>query len=184
MGDTKNFRGTKNLYAAAKAGGFWDGVGAFHYQRALAPDADLTYEPEMNMYDSLRVWRVFDVVAPDSNHRPSRHITDFPFSIKAEKRLSLRGLQELMRDTYEGTEFDMRLGVLAGPWGSTRRFGPSGNNGGVTGQYARSISVSWSAYTFIAQPSVKHPVLWYAADSAATSVFVPFYCSVLQKGGN
>jgi len=75
---------------------------------------------------------------------------------------------------------------LAGPWGSPRRFGAQFGDGANApdGQYARSIAVSWSVYSFVCQPGVKHPVLWYAADSAASSVFVPFYTEVLQQGGD
>lgn len=182
LSDGRNFRGTKNLLEHAKAGGYWDGRGKFNWQRAMAPDVDENFEANLNMFDTLRMWRVFTLVAPNCGLQPSHNLTSFPFSVAVEKKISLDDVFAMLRDTYEDTMFDMRLGTLAGPWQTTRRY--DGARGSPQGQSARSISVSWSAYSWVAQPSVRHPVLWYAADSAKTSVFVPFYTEGLRAGGD
>lgn len=85
------------------------------------------------------------------------------------------------RDTYDATEFDMTLGALAGPWQSPRRH--RRGNSKISGQPARSISMHWTLYCIVAQPGLKHPVLWFAPDSAKTTVFVPFYSEVLKGAG-
>lgn len=180
LDDEANFRGSTDLYAQAKASGMWDGKAHFNWQAAFAPDFDTKFEAGLNSYDPLRMWRVFHLANSELSLKPSDKLADMPFSVAPDKKVSNLMVMNWHRDTYDGTEFDMTLGALAGPWQSPRRHGGSAK---VPGQYARSISMHWTLYCWLAQPAVKHPVLWFAPDSAKSTVFVPFYAEVLKGDG-
>jgi len=82
----------------------------------------------------------------------------------------------LQRDYYQGTEFDMTEGVLAGPFGSPNMEMPG---------LPRSISIARTSYTAIVAPQKELSKVWIAMDQPSTSVFVPFYSAALREdGGN
>lgn len=115
-----------------------------------------------------------DLVAPSLSLSLPIDPLDLPFSVVVERRMGHREAQELLRDLYNGTEFDLTKGVLAGPFGNPFRI----EGGDITrfGQIPRGISISRAAYSVLGQPRRgKPPLMWYAADTPATSVFVPLY---------
>jgi hypothetical protein len=75
---------------------------------------------------------------------------------------------------YKGTEFDLSQGMLAGPFGN-----PFPVEGATrVGQIPRGISIARTVYSTIGQATKeKEPVLWFATDTPATSVYVPFYAA-------
>jgi hypothetical protein len=87
------------------------------------------------------------------------------------------------RGHYEGTEFDMRLGALAGPWQSPNRVEGGLGQRSVPGQFARSTSIPRTSYTVVLQSGIPQPMAWFAPDASASSVFVPFFSHVLSHGG-
>jgi len=106
-----------------------------------------------------------------------------PFSVQADMPLSHRQVMDLMRDHYEGTEIDLTLGPLAGPFGSPNRLEGGMGLKMVHGQFARAISLPRTSYATVSQSfSKKHASawdkLWFATDAPASSVFVPFYANV------
>ena len=146
-------------------------------------------------YSLRRVWRAFSRVKPSANFKPwvkNGFTKDYPFSVKPDKKLSVRDIFALYRDHYEGTEFDMTKGKAAGPFGSPERyFGPyDGSSPDVAdpdrkmiGAWERPISVHYAGYTFVNQargwlPDEIGGICWFGPDKAATSVFVPFYAGV------
>ena len=57
-----------------------------------------------------------------------------------------------MRDHYEGTDFDMTIGVDAGPFGNPNRWRPmSWEQDGAQYTWERPISTQQSGYSMIAQ---------------------------------
>jgi len=95
---------------------------------------------------------------------------EYPFSVAVENPLSHRDVMTMMADHYAGTEFDMSVGVLAGPYRTPFRV-----EGGPTsvGQVPRGISILRTLYSTITQTGPAGSVLWYAADTPATSVYIP-----------
>jgi len=79
-----------------------------------------------------------------------------------------------MKDHYNGTEFDLSQGVLAGPYRTPFRV-----EGGPVrlGDVPRGISIYRTLYGTISQTGPNGSVSWYAADTPATSVYIP-----LDKG--
>lgn len=181
--DTASFAGSSNLLEDAKIAGMWDGRGTFNWQKAMSPDYNVMWQANANAMDPLRMWRVFTLANPSLDLKPSDFLGDFPFSVKPVQKVSKRDVMNWHRDTFDGTEFDMTLGTVAGPWQSPRRFKGGEGVGKVSGQFGRPISMFWTLYCILAQPAVKHPVLWFAPDMAKSSVFVPFYSEVLRGNG-
>eukprot|EP00928_Gymnodinium_smaydae_P053305 TRINITY_DN37321_c0_g1_i1.p1 TRINITY_DN37321_c0_g1~~TRINITY_DN37321_c0_g1_i1.p1 ORF type:complete len:712 (-),score=142.48 TRINITY_DN37321_c0_g1_i1:54-2189(-) len=186
--DKDNFMMHPGLFDMATEAGLWSGSGPFNFQRVMAPDlATFSYFPGMApipMYSTLRMWGVFRHSSPSLNLQPSPNMFDFPFSVPVDKKVSHSDVMNWFRDHYEGTQFDMTLGALAGPWQSPNRMEGGLGQTAVPGQFARSVSIPRTSYTVLLQSGIAHPVAWFAPDAAASSVFVPFFAEVLAHGGN
>ena len=126
-------------------------------------------------YSAMRTWRVFSQLAPSmSDWKYNPDPLSYPFSVKVDTPVSIRQIMDLHRDHYQGTEFDMTEGVLAGPYGSPNLEMPG---------LPRSISIARTSYTAIVAPQGELSKVWVAMDQPTTSVFVPFYAGALGNDG-
>ncbi|KAF4660553.1 hypothetical protein FOZ61_003924 [Perkinsus olseni] len=160
---------SENLFEKTKELGLWDGVGPFDWSRVVGAPLPLP------RYASLRQWRVFDRVAHSQKVPNNEDPLDYPFSVPVDRPVTISEIFDLHRDHYEGTEYDMTKGILAGMYGN-----PNYEIGGdlmkkVKGQIPRAISLHRTSYTMVATSQKPFPKVWYALDAPATSVFVPFY---------
>lgn len=186
--DKENFMMHPGIFDLTHEAGLWSGEGPFDFQVVLQPDlATFSYFPgsaPIPMYSTLRMWGVYRKSSPSHKFAASTDLAQFPFSVPVEKKVSLVEVMDWFRDHYEGTEFDMTVGALAGPWGSPNR--PEGGIGQmeVPGQFARAISIPRTSYTVLMQSGdVPESTVWYAPDASSSSVFVPFFSSALREGG-
>eukprot|EP00930_Biecheleria_cincta_P027637 TRINITY_DN19381_c0_g1_i1.p1 TRINITY_DN19381_c0_g1~~TRINITY_DN19381_c0_g1_i1.p1 ORF type:complete len:465 (+),score=64.08 TRINITY_DN19381_c0_g1_i1:97-1491(+) len=185
VNDAENFMFHPGLLELVQEAGLWDGNGIFDWQLALQPDlGTFSYFPGLApipMYSTLRMWGVYRQSSPSANLKATPVLGNFPFSVPVDGKVSVLDVMNWFRTHYEDTEFDMRLGSMAGPWGTPNR--AEGGHGAmqVPGQFARSTSIPRTAYTQLVQsgPSTE-PLVWFAADASASSVFVPFF---LQLAG-
>jgi dipeptidase len=145
-------------------------------------------------YSLRRVWRVFDRVAPALKLSPwveDAFTTYYPFSIKPDKKITVRDVMSLYRDYYQDTPFDMRKGIAAGPYGSPHRYlsgydrcnFPNKRKTKLKGAWERSISVYYTGYTYITQlrkdmPDAIGGITWVGFDEAFTTCFMPLYAGV------
>jgi dipeptidase len=136
-----------------------------------------------------RVWSMFRRSAPSKNLSPDfqrgvQGIEPYPLWIKPDKKLSLSDVMNIMRDHYEGTDFDMTKGVDAGPFGCPVRFRDlTWEVDGVSYSWERPISTQQTAYSFISQsrswlPDSIGGVYWYGWDDTYTNCYVPLYCCI------
>jgi hypothetical protein len=109
-------------------------------------------------------------------------ISEMPFSVKPDQALTELDVMNLFRDHYEGTEFDMTQGVLAGPNGNPNYELTGRDMMHVKGQIPRALSLMRTAYTSIVV-SDEFPKVWYGVDAPASSVFVPFWADALNADG-
>eukprot|EP00927_Polykrikos_kofoidii_P045121 TRINITY_DN38_c0_g1_i1.p1 TRINITY_DN38_c0_g1~~TRINITY_DN38_c0_g1_i1.p1 ORF type:complete len:715 (-),score=72.72 TRINITY_DN38_c0_g1_i1:158-2215(-) len=184
--DTDNFMLHPGLFALAKEAGLWDGKSKFNFLLMLSPDVATWWEggsPPIPQYTTMRMWDVLRKVAPSRKFKPTNHPEEYPFSVPVEKKLSHLDVMNFFRSHFEGTEFDMRLGALAGPWQSPNRVEGGDGEAKVPGEFARSFSIPRTSYAVLIQSAIPYPVTWYAADAPASSVFVPFFADVLATGG-
>jgi dipeptidase len=140
---------------------------------------------------SSRVWSFFNAVAP-SLKIPSDYVKcvktadPLPLWVKPDKKLSALDLMELMRDHFEGTEFDLSKGVGAGPYERPYRWRP------LTWEYKgkkylneRATATQQTGFSFVSQSRLGLPdpvggILWFSVDDAASTVYVPMYAGLTE----
>jgi dipeptidase len=137
-------------------------------------------------YNSLREWRALSLAAPSLSLQVTGDpmVDRYPFSVKPDKPLTVQRLLAVMRDGYEGTEFDLtehpsfnpqgKKSPLARPWGPTELFEL------LDIKPKRALCTPTSGYVFVAQlrdwlPDMVGNCLWFAYGPAYTSCFVPIY---------
>ena len=109
-----------------------------------------------------------------------------PLYIKPDQKLDVRDAMELMRDHYEGTEFDMTKDVGAGPYKLPYRWRPMGFK--IDGQdyvHERAISTQQTGFSFVTQsrswlPDAVGGVIWFGVDDTFTTVYVPISCGIKE----
>ena len=137
-----------------------------------------------------RVWSFFNRIDSTMNKYRSyvkgETAERMPLWIKPAKKVSAQDFKNIMRDQYEGTEFDMTKGVAAGPFGSKLRHSPlSFKVDTVLYYHERPIATQQTGFTFVAQmrswlPDHIGGILWFGVDDAASSLYVPMYSSITE----
>lgn len=110
-----------------------------------------------------------------------------PLWIKPDAPLSMRDLQNDMRDHFEGTALDMTADMTAGPWGMPVRPLPMHFRDKDSVNYFRErpIATQQSGFTMTCQmrswlPDDVGGVTWFNCDDANMVAYVPLYCSITQ----
>lgn len=91
----------------------------------------------------------------------------------------------IMRDHYEGSEFDLTKGLAAGPYGDPNRWDwtPTGNMtlfNASKGSFERAISLFRTSYSIVAQarphlPNEVGALVWYTQYAPSVSAYTPLY---------
>jgi len=186
LNDPENCIYSDNVISFAIDMGYFDPNSGepFNFAEAYCPST-----PNNRRFADTRVWSIFRRAAPLQNfsydyHRAEPGAEAYPLWIKPDKKLSVADVFSLMRDHYEGTEFDMTQGIDAGPYGSPNRWRPL--NWKVDGKdhsWERPISTQQTGYSFVSQsrswlPNAIGGVLWYGVDDIYTTCYVPLYCGI------
>ena len=109
-----------------------------------------------------------------------------PLYIKPDRKISPQNMMNAMRDHFEGTPFDMTKDVGAGPFACPYRWRPlTFKVDSVEYINERAIATQQTGFSFVAQmrnylPNPIGGVLWFGVDDAATSVYIPMYCSITE----
>jgi dipeptidase len=136
-----------------------------------------------------RVWSVYRRAAPSRHFAPDYHRSKpgaepYPLFIKPDKKLSAADVFALIRDHYEGTEFDMTQGTDAGPFQLPRRWRPlNWKVDGVEYAWERPIATQQTAFSSVTQSRAWLPngvggLVWYGVDDSYTTCYLPFYCGI------
>jgi dipeptidase len=172
------FMASPNIHSLAEKLGFWKRGEPFVWH-------DVYGDPG-SMYNSLREWRALSLVAPSLKLKAAGGpgVDRYPFSVKPDEPLTVQRLMAIMRDGYEGTEYDItehpafnpqgKKNPLARPWGPTELFDL------LDIKPQRALCTPVSGYVFVAQlrdwlPDEVGNCLWFAYGPAYTSCFVPIY---------
>ncbi len=136
-------------------------------------------------YTETRVWSLFRRTAPSQHFSPDYHRGEpgakaYPLFIKPDYKLELKDIFNLIRDHYEGTDFDMTKGIAAGPFGNPNRPRPMEWELNVEKySWERPISTPQTAYSYVAQLRSSLPddfaLAWFAFDDTYTNCYFPFY---------
>ena len=182
----KEFFYSDNIKTTAIDRGYFDpdGPEPFSFCEAYCPAT-----PANQRYADGRVWSIFRRAAPSQNfssdyHRAVAGAKPYPLWIKPDEKISLPKVFSLMRDHFEGTDFDMTKGIDAGPYGNPYRWRPmSWAVDSVEYAWERPISTQQTGFSFVSQSRAKLPrevggVLWYGLDDTWFSCYTPLYCSI------
>ena len=182
--DKDNCLYSKDVIKFAREMGFFDGKDQdFDFAAAYCP-ADFGGL----RYCDARVWSYFNMFADlDMNQylpwaMGDTSATPMPLCVKPKQKVSVRDVQNAMRDHYEGTPFDITGDVGAGPWSMPYRPSPLSFKVDDKSYFnERPISTQQTAFTFVSQmrdwlPNSIGGVLWFGTDDANMAVFTPVYC--------
>lgn len=186
LNDPDNCLYSKDIIKFAVKKGYYDPKSGepFRFNLAYCPPS-----PESVRYCSARVWSILRRCAPSLNLSPDFHrgvqgADPYPLWVKPDKKLSVADVMALMRDHYEGTEFDMTKGVDAGPFGSPNRWRPiDWEVDSVTYAWERPISTQQTGFSFVSQsrswlPDAIGGVYWYGMDDTYSTCYIPLYCGI------
>lgn len=108
-----------------------------------------------------------------------------PLYVKPSKLVSVRDMQNMMRDHFEGTPYDMTQDPGAkNYYGVPYRYRPMEFKvDGVTYSHERAIATQQTGFVFCTQmrswlPDAVGGIIWFGVDDANTAVFVPMYCCI------
>lgn len=186
MDDPENCIYSPDVIDFAIEKGYYDpDDGPFSFSKAYNP-----LDPGGALYCEGRVWSVFRRAAPslmlDKKYwRAYEGEEPYPLFIKPDKKLSVEDVISLMRDHFEGTEYDMTKGLGSGPFGCPYRWKPlqwqlSTDTVNSYG-WGRPVSTQQTAFAFASQsrnwlPDEIGGCFWYGVDDNYTNVYMPLYC--------
>ncbi|HNQ89582.1 MAG TPA: C69 family dipeptidase [Verrucomicrobiota bacterium] len=182
--DPANCLFSENVESLAVSKGWYDPNSGqpFRFCDAYCPATPIT-----RRVTDARVWSLLRRVAPSKNFSPDYHRSKpgaepYPLGVRPDRKLAVADVFALLRDHYEGTEFDMTQGIDAGPFGMPRRWRPlTFMVDGVKYCWERPISTQQTAFSSVSQsraglPSFVGGLVWYGMDDSYTTCYVPFYC--------
>ena len=139
-----------------------------------------------------RVWSFYNMFCEGMGEQYLPYIEGkcmepLPLYAKPTNNVSVRDIQQAMRDHYEGTALDITNDIGATAYKMPYRLSPLTFE--VDGQKyfnERPISTQQSAFTFVSQmrsnlPDAVGGVLWFGTDDANMMVFTPVYCCSTRK---
>lgn len=184
--DKENVRYAKDMIKFARKRGYFTGKD----QDFSFADAFAEHDPSTRRGCDARVWsyfrrfndgadRYFAWVNADSNE-------PMPLYIIPDRKVSPEGMQDAMRDRFQGTPYDMTLDVGAGPYHVPYRWRPMEYE--VDGKkylMERAIATQQTGWSFVSQsrdwlPDPVGGVFWFGTDDTNTSVYMPLYCGMTE----
>jgi len=181
--NTDYFLASPNVISLAIEKGFYDPDSnePFNFKKAYSP---VTGSAASSQGRRGRLWRLFDLVAPSLKFNPETPNMELPFSVKPDKKISVKDIMAMTRDKYEGTPYDPARGILGGPFKNPnyfRSFKVDKNN--YTS--SRCISVNNVEYTSITQsrswlPDAVGGIVWLAFGAQDTSCYIPLYAGITR----
>ena len=180
-----------NVEQVALDNGLWDGKGTFLFWKAF----NVSYAKGKNY--SIRELFILNHFAPSLGL--TEDMDEIPFSVHPEKKVDIREVMALYRETYEGTEFDMTkdwkiaraatkdhpadtvISPVANPWLTTTMRNTLNTIAPGTIEFRRTVAVAWCAYSHITQlrnwlPDAVGGVCWFSVDNPGQSPRIPVFC--------
>ena len=190
MKDKKNVMYAKDVVSFARRKGWFQGKDAdFSWKMAYA-------KPDFSgrRFCDARAWAMlnhFYDMSPylDWALGKNPNAQDMPLWVVPNKKVSVKDVENVMRDHYEGTPLSVADGsdIGGGIWEMPYR--PTPLMYKVDGQHyfnERPVSTQQSGFVFVSQmrswlPREIGGVFWFANDDANMAAFTPVYCSMTQR---
>ena len=190
MKDKKNVMYAKDVVSFARSKGWFQGKDAdFSWKMAYA-------KPDFSgrRFCDARAWAMlnhFYDMSPYLDWALGKNpdAQDMPLWVVPDKKVSVKDVENVMRDHYEGTPLSVADGsdIGGGIWEMPYR--PTPLMYKVDGkQYfnERPVSTQQTGFVFVSQmrswlPREIGGVFWFANDDANMAAFTPVYCSMTQR---
>jgi dipeptidase len=191
--DSDKFMTSTDLRKKAKDLGYWDGKEPFKFYKVIG-----TGKPY-----AIREFYVLNKLAPGLNL--TMEMEELPFSVKADKKLSVSDVMALFRETYEGTPWDMTKNLMI----TVKRKDEAGNevteavkspvinnwmNADIrnlinelkpgTIERQRTIAIAGCSYSHVIQcrswlPDEVGAVAWFSFDNPGQSPRIPIFSGTM-----
>lgn len=184
--DKENVKYSKDLFSFARKRGYFNGK-----------DEDFSFADAFENHDTAtrrgcdaRVWSYFRRFNKDAdkyyNWCVGKSNEPMPLYIIPDRKVSLKEMQESMRDHFEDTPLAMTEDIGAGPNHVPYRWRPAKYE--VNGKkycHERAIATQQTGWSFVSQsrnwlPDPVGGVLWFGTDDTNTTVYMPFYCGLTE----
>lgn len=185
LDDPENCLYSEDVISFAREAGYFKGKDKdFSFRDAYAP-----LDFGALRFCEARVWSFFNRVADGMDEYLDyamgyKKSPAMPLFVKPSKPVTLREVENCMRDHYEDTPMDMRTDLGAGGHGLPYRWRPMGFEvDGVEYLNERATATQQTGFWFVAQsrswvPSPVGGIIWFGVDDAGTSCLTPMYtCS-------
>jgi dipeptidase len=161
--DPDHFMGSRDIVEYAKANSWYDEAKDGPFDLKTAFERPSTREPAADG-NALRHWRGLSLLT-GKTWELSR---DYPFSVKSAVKVTPEALMAILRDHYEGTEYDATDGYKTGTPNRTK---------------FRTICTASTINAFVVSLDGKRPAplataIWLAMGKPDTTVFLPLYYGV------
>lgn len=184
------FMYSTDLPGMAKKLGYWDGKGPLKFWKVISSE---------NKAFSTREFYILSTLAPSLKLK--KDTTELPFTVKPEKKLSVRDVINYFRTSYEGTDLDLTRNLMVD-------YQHYDNNGKVTKERIKSpvasawmsqdimmllnelkpgtvdfkyaIAQNWCSYSEVIQcrswlPDEVGAIAWFSFDNPALSPRIPIF---------
>ncbi len=190
--DKDRYMASENVFSVAKKMGFWDGKEPFKFWKAYSGG---NYFGEPKAF-SIREYFILNALAPSL--KLSYDSEELPISVKPDKPVAVTDVMALLRQTYEGTEWDMTKNLkvavknketketdtitspAANPWMGTDMLNML--NGVKEGTVPRNriVAVPQWSYSHVIQlrnwlPDAVGGVAWLSFDNPGQSPRIPIF---------
>lgn len=182
MEDKNNCMYAPDVISFAREKGYFNGINKdFSFANAYAP-----LDFGARRFCEARVWSYFNMFTDQgANYLPyiqGKTNEPMPLFVKANRKISVRDVQNAMRDHYECTALDITKDFGAGPYHTPYRLSPLTFKVNDQEYFnERPISTQQTGWVFVSQMRANKPdaiggVLWFGTDDANMTVFTPVYC--------
>lgn len=189
LDDPDHYMASENVYSLAKEKKWWDPDSGepFKFWKAYSERKPF----------SIREFYVLSTLAPSLNL--DMEADELPFSVKPDKKVSVRDIMKMYRETYAGTEYDMTQNLMVkdrrsdktikspiiSPWMSWDMFTLLNTLKPGVVQRTRTIAISACSYSHITQcrdwlPDPIGGISWFAFDNPGESARIPIFAGVTE----
>lgn len=189
LDDPDNYMASENVFSVAQEMGWWDSESGepFKFWKAYSGEKPF----------STREYFVLSTLAPSLNL--DRSSKELPFSVKPDKKVSVRDIMKLYRQTYAGTELDMTKNLMVkkrrssemikspvvSPWMSRDLVTLLNTLKPGAVQRQRTIAIAGCSYSHVLQcrdwlPDEVGGICWFAFDNPGQSTRIPIFAGVVE----
>ena len=189
LDDTDNYMASENVFSVAQEMGWWDPDNGepFKFWKAYSGRKPF----------STREYFVLSTLAPSLNL--DMNSKELPFSVKPDKKVSVRDIMKLYRQTYAGTELDMTKNLMVkkrrsskmikspvvSPWMSRDLVTLLNTLKPGAVERQRTIAIAGCSYSHVLQcrdwlPDEVGGICWFAFDNPGQSAKIPIFAGVTK----